>query len=100
MLAAPLAQQYGPGNVVGLERLSLALKDDPLIFGVDEAGPPDTCRPARRGQHVIERQLISDELVGMDLDLDRALVAPENGHAGDTGNGEQAQADRPVGDRA
>ena len=42
MLAAPRLSEYGPGNVVGLERLSLALKDDPLIFGVDEAGPPNT----------------------------------------------------------
>ena len=36
----------------------------------------------------------------MNLDLDRALVAPENRDAGNTGNSEQAQADRPVSDRA
>ena len=37
----PSAQKDGPGNVVRLERLSLGLKDDSLVPGVDEAGPPD-----------------------------------------------------------
>jgi hypothetical protein len=80
------AEEDRPGNGVRSERLSLRLAHDPLILGVDEAGAAHAGRPARCGENIVKRQAVSDEFVGMHLDLDRALVAPEHGDVGDAGH--------------
>jgi hypothetical protein len=71
-----------------------------LVFCLDESGARHGGRLLCRLEHVVEREVIAHELVGMDLDLDRAHIAAEHGNLGDARNRQQSQPQRPVGERA
>ena len=94
-----LAQQHGPCDVVGGKGLPLGLKHDPLVFGVDEASAADPGRPAGHGQDIVEGHVVADELIGVDLHLNRPSVAAEHRDFSDAGNSQQPRTDRPLGNR-
>ena len=75
----------------GGQRLSFGLKHDPLVLVSTKPAPRTPVARRAAVTHVIERQVVADQLVGMDLDLDRAHVAAEHRDVGDARHGEQAR---------
>ena len=95
-----LVEQDGTGHIFCLDRLTLGLEDDALIGCVDEARAAHAGRLSRRSQHVVEGQIVANELIRMDLHLQRSNIAAEHGDLGDARHGEEPQTQRPVGDGA
>jgi chaperonin GroL len=95
-----LIHQDGAGQVLRRDRLSFALKNDPLICGVDETGAANACGALCRIHDVVQAEAIAYELVRMDLDLNRLLIAAEHGYFGHARHGEQSRPDGPLGDGA
>jgi hypothetical protein len=93
------ARDHRARNVPGIDRLALGLENDALVAGLDEPGAGDGGGLFGRLQHVGEREVVAQELVGVDLHLDRAQVAAEHGDLGDTRDREQPKPQRPVGER-
>ena len=85
-----MAEQNRTTNVIRRERLALSLEYDALVRRVDKTGATHAGRSPSRAYNVLERQAEPDQLVGMDLNLDRTLVGAKHRHAGDPGDRKQA----------
>ena len=72
----------------GVDRLALRLEDDALVGRVDEARTRDAGRRTRRRQDVGECEPVTEQTVGLHLDLELPYLAPEHGHLGDAGDRE------------
>jgi hypothetical protein len=97
---ATLVHQNRVSYVLGCDRLPLALKHDSLVCRVDEARAADTRCALRRAQDVVQANVEADELIGIDLDLNRLRVAAEHSDLCHARHREQPWPDGPIGDRA
>ena len=71
----------------------------PLLRRFEEAAGADRRAFARRGDHVVQRDVVRAQAIGIDQDLQLPIALAPDRHVGDAGNRHQPRADRPLGQR-
>src|SRR3546814_842898 len=82
------------------ERLPFGIDDDALVIILDKACPAYTCCLGGCLHDLLQRDVVANQFLGIDLDLELAHLAAEYVDIGDTFHRQQMRANGPVHERS